>query len=547
MLENGIRNGHLASVESIIKEFDVDKGKVQGTTNYFVQQMKHGLKAKHSYQIPSFVTEIPTGREKGLVLAVDLGGTNCRVCAVELHGDSLFDVFQRKHVVPPELRVNDSHKPLFQFIALKIREFLEEYRLQNKRERSSQATFNLGFTFSFTCEQTSISQGTLVHWDKGWDIPSAIDQDPCSLLQEAVDETGLPVRVCVLANDAVGTLLTKAYTAEESSSALAAIILGTGTNAAYVEEITNIQRLEDSDKSTTKDQDGVMVINTEWGSWDDGLKVLPQTRFDKLIDEGSSDPGCGLLEKMVSGMYLGELLRLIILELVLNGSLSITFEDESLVHRYMGIETSFLTMITEFGPEDTEGPLSFLRRTLAVNEATVEEMRKIQRLAKAIIKRSARLVGAGLAAIILQSGRLQSTTTTQKTTTTAQTQEIAQKPTKQPKGGKISSLARLIRSICGCLRPDDDTDIPVAKSPYGSEEVIESTILVEEDINIAVDGSLFEFHTEFEELMRGALRDVAEIGCTNENRIKIELTKDGSGTGAALIAAVAGNAGNHHT
>ncbi|KAK6708267.1 hypothetical protein SNK04_009228 [Fusarium graminearum] len=478
MLKNGVRNSHLAGVESIVKEFDVDKEKAQEITNYFVQQMnlsEHGLKAKHSYQIPSFVTEIPTGREKGLVLAVDLGGTNCRVCAVELHGDSSFDVFQRKHVVPAELRVNESHKPLFQFIASKIREFLEEYESQSNREGSSQGTFNLGFTFSFTCEQTSISRGTLVHWDKGWDIPSAIDQDPCSLLQEAVDETGLPVRVCVLANDAVGTLLTKAYTAEKSSSALAAIILGTGTNAAYVEDITNIQRLNTDEKWTEKDHEDVMVINTEWGSWDDDLKVLPQTRFDKLIDESSSDPGCGLLEKMVSGMYLGELLRLIILELVLNGSLSITFEEDSPIHQFTGIETSFLTKITAFGLEDTAGPLDYLTKTLAVKDVTIEEMRKIQALSKAIIKRSARLVGTGLAAIIIQSGRLQP------------------------------------------------------------------------NINIAVDGSLFEYHAEFEELMRSALRDVAEIGSVNERRIKIELTKDGSGTGAALIAAVAGDADNHHT
>jgi hexokinase len=39
--------------------------------------------------------------------------------------------------------------------------------------------------------------------------------------------------------------------------------------------------------------------------------------------------------------------------------------------------------------------------------------------------------------------------------------------------------------------------------------------------------------------MRTALRDVEAIGEANEARIKIELTRDGSGTGAALIAAAA--------
>jgi hexokinase len=69
--------------------------------------------------------------------------------------------------------------------------------------------------------------------------------------------------------------------------------------------------------------------------------------------------------------------------------------------------------------------------------------------------------------------------------------------------------------------------------------MVNSAVLMEEEINVTVDGSLFEFHVEFEELMRGALRDVADVGRLHEGRIKIELTKDGSGTGAALIAAVA--------
>jgi hexokinase len=39
MLENDVRNGHLASVESIVKEFEVGKEKIQEITNHFVQQM----------------------------------------------------------------------------------------------------------------------------------------------------------------------------------------------------------------------------------------------------------------------------------------------------------------------------------------------------------------------------------------------------------------------------------------------------------------------------------------------------------------------------
>ncbi|RFN51890.1 putative glucokinase [Fusarium flagelliforme] len=537
MLENDLGDGRSATVDSIVKELEIDGHKVQKITNHFVQQMQHGLKAKHSYQIPSFVTEIPIGQEKGLVLAVDLGGTNCRVCAVNLHGDSTFDVFQRKHLIPPELRVNESYKPLFEFIALKIGDFLHEYALEIRKGGLKQQTFNLGFTFSFTCEQTSLSQGTLVHWDKGWDIPSAVNQDPCSLLQAAIDEIALPVRVCVLANDAVGTLLTKAYTAKKSDATLAAIILGTGTNAAYVEQTSNIPRLGLDEKTKG---DGVMVINTEWGSWDDELAVLPQTRFDKLIDQSSSDPGCGLLEKMVSGMYLGELLRLMLLALIQTGELSLVLDANSPAHRHMGIETALLTRVSAFAAEDTQGALVYVMGTLMAKDVTIQDLRLLQTLAKGIITRSARLVGAGLAAILIRSGRLQPTMTTPKTTTITQAQEVITKSTKQQENSAISSFVSFIKSLCGCIAPDSEPSLPTSKSSYESDEMVNSAVLMEEEINVAVDGSLFEFHTEFEELMRGALRDVAEVGRLHEGRIKIELTKDGSGTGAALIAAVAG-------
>ncbi|KAF5600836.1 glucokinase [Fusarium pseudoanthophilum] len=539
MLEDGLGDSQQATVQSVAQEFEIGSEKVQEITNYFVKQIKHGLKDKRAYQIPSFVTHIPSGREKGLFLAVDLGGTNCRVCAVTLHGDSTFDVFQRKHTVPHDIRVHSSHKPLFHFIALKIQDLLRDQTSERGGE-SSETSFNLGFTFSFTCEQTSISSGTLVHWDKGWDIPSTLGQDPCALLQEAIDEISLPVRVCVLANDAVGTLLTRAYTSKTKNSTLASIILGTGTNAAYIERVSNIQRLDTTtDAAQHSNSDVIMVINTEWGSWDDGLKVLPQTRFDKLVDQSSSDPGCGLLEKMVSGMYLGELLRLSLLDLMRNGALDMTFPDGSLVYLHMGIESAFLSKIAESTPEDSSSALSYVTNTLAATGVTSKDLQTMQTMATVIVKRSARLVGAGLAAILIQSGRLDASSLSQKAGLGARTHQIHEVPTSRQTGSRRNTFTRFLRRIFGCISLEEPLPTSPSGSSYDSKDTLESSELADEVIDIAVDGSLFEFHNAFESFMRTALRDVEAIGKGNEARIKIELTRDGSGTGAALIAAAA--------
>lgn len=52
-----------------------------------------------------------------------------------------------------------------------------------------------------------------------------------------------------------------------------------------------------------------MIVNMEWATFGDKMDVLPANRFDKLLDENSANPGEHSLEKLTSGMYLGELAR----------------------------------------------------------------------------------------------------------------------------------------------------------------------------------------------------------------------------------------------
>lgn len=52
-----------------------------------------------------------------------------------------------------------------------------------------------------------------------------------------------------------------------------------------------------------------MFVSTNWGSFDN-LDVLPNTPFDLELDKCSVNPGFQILEKRVSGMFLGELLRI---------------------------------------------------------------------------------------------------------------------------------------------------------------------------------------------------------------------------------------------
>ena len=97
------------------------------------------------------------------------------------------------------------------------------------------------------------------------------------------------------------------------------IIIGTGSNACYVEKTKNVQCAIPGNYSADKAD---MLINTEWGAFgEQDVLNFVITEFDRAIDENSINPSKQLFEKMISGMYMGELTRLVLEKLVNAGFL----------------------------------------------------------------------------------------------------------------------------------------------------------------------------------------------------------------------------------
>ena len=74
--------------------------------------------------IPTFVFGWPTGEEKGDYLAIDLGGTNLRVCLVHLQGQGKFEVTQSKYRLTEEQKQDEGQK-LFDFCAESLKTFID--------------------------------------------------------------------------------------------------------------------------------------------------------------------------------------------------------------------------------------------------------------------------------------------------------------------------------------------------------------------------------------------------------------------------------------
>lgn len=94
--------------------------------------------------------------------------------------------------------------------------------------------------------------------------------------------------------------------------------------------------------------DTPMAINCEWGAFDNERKVLPRTKYDASIDNDSPRPGQQAFEKMIAGLYLGEIFRLVLVDLHDNKEVHV-FENQdiSLLRRPYTLDSSFLSGVEE--------------------------------------------------------------------------------------------------------------------------------------------------------------------------------------------------------
>ncbi|KAG1073121.1 hypothetical protein G6F42_025843 [Rhizopus arrhizus] len=167
---------------------------------------------------------------------------------------------------------------------------------------------SLGFVLSFPLEQHALNKAVVIQWTKDFEITGADGKNIAELLQIGFRRRHININVEAVINGAVGCLLAHSY---RSLDTLVACTISTGTNAAYWEKVEAIVK---NQKELPPNADGDMIINTEWGSFGDkNPGLLPRTFYDNRVNRQSVNPGVHVFEKMVSGLYLGEIARIIML------------------------------------------------------------------------------------------------------------------------------------------------------------------------------------------------------------------------------------------
>jgi len=343
----------------------------------FRQTMLDGLAKKPSplKMLPSYLGT-PSRNEAGTFLALDFGGTNVRVLLMELSGHGNFKI--QAHVAS-RLKDADGHynyttdqstaDQLFDFIALKIGTIVKP-----------DAIYHLGHTFSFPTHQTGLNTGTLIHWTKEIETTGMDGKDITELLTAALARRGLTnVLPQVIINDTVGALLTAAYL---DPSTTIGSICGTGHNTAYLEPSSPLTKAP-------------MIINLESGNFDQ----LPFTSYDAQLDAHSEQPGAQLLEKMVSGHYIGELVRMIACNLFDDGLLSSSPGRTILTTPYL-LNGAHISLLQEDNTEELVLIANWLASNLHIINSSLQDRRALKAIATLICTRSAHLVAATYLGII---------------------------------------------------------------------------------------------------------------------------------------------------
>jgi len=375
----------ISRMQKLINSFSISIYQMEEIIQSFRREMLRGLAGEPSSiaMLPTYVCSIPKYSEKGVYYALDLGGTNFRVSRFVFDGrGGIEQTEERKFTVPDDAMTGDSVQ-LFDFLA----KCISTVSVDEPRK--------YGFTFSFPAQQDALNSGRLLLWTKNFTATGVVGEDVVDLLKQAMDRIGFQGDIMALVNDTTGTLVSGAF---DDPQTMIGIILGTGTNGAYREKVENIRKLP----SEVTSLGGEMLINMEWGNFGSTIPILPSTDIDRAIDEYSRNKGRAIFEKMISGLYLGEICRLCCLELYEVGELWQEAQVNSVLIR---TPYSFDTRLLSSIEYDMSVELKIVERTLSqygVAGSSIKDRLMMKEICGMIIQRAARLTACAIASTVAQ-------------------------------------------------------------------------------------------------------------------------------------------------
>uniref|UniRef100_F1KVA2 Phosphotransferase n=1 Tax=Ascaris suum TaxID=6253 RepID=F1KVA2_ASCSU len=384
-------------VQNILKLFNLEDDVLRKISEDIECELELGLEKGTPdatiAMLPSFVPALPDGSETGKYIAIDLSGKNLRIMLLTLKGVAQEPEQINHNFIVPASVMKGTGDQLFTFIVNCLMKFLKEVDLL-------EANLPIGFVFSYPCELTSIRSARLLWWTKGFDIQDCLQKDVVRLLEEALDLNMLTnAKVKAIMNDTVGQLAAAAF--KYGTTCTMGVVIGYGCNSSYLEDTAKVKKFNAAARNYKHEK---MVVVTEWEEFGSHGKLSHiLTQFDHEIDDASVHKGKQMIDKLTGALYLGDLVRRILAQLVLDGFL------------FSGKPCEKLDEVDSF-------PTKFISEILAEDEDSFKVCRRIcdemdvpshctydyeimREVCLAVSRRSASIVAAAVSALLRHMGQ----------------------------------------------------------------------------------------------------------------------------------------------
>ncbi|CEL11445.1 hypothetical protein ASPCAL14547 [Aspergillus calidoustus] len=272
--------------------------------------------------LPSFVDHLPTGKEQGDILAIDIGGSTMRAAIVSLDPSAVIPInrlrVRKQQAWPITVHVKSlSGTEFFRWIAGNIQGFQSQWTRTDLGFELG--ALPAGLVWSFPQDQFELSDGHLREMGKGFIVGRELQgQSIKKCLYRAFAEKGLEIRLEAILNDSVSALLALSYI--DPSTELS-IIAGTGFNGGLRLPATAFSssklkhRPNLRDETTQKETE--ILVDAELSVVGQGILPRAQTIWDSRVAALLPfQPDLLGLELHVGGLFLGELVRQVVVDAI---------------------------------------------------------------------------------------------------------------------------------------------------------------------------------------------------------------------------------------
>jgi hexokinase len=354
---------------------DID---IPSCVEVFTEEMKRGLQGKPSSleMLPTYIEvekEIPSEKS---VIALDAGGTNFRVATLYFDRKKTPVIENYKKHSMPGIHSSVTKTQFFETIARYVEHVVTKSDC-------------IGFCFSYPTEMLPNRDGKTIQFSKEIKaeevIGELLGENLISTLRRMGNNANHKV---VVLNDTVATLLAgRSAFHKRTFDSFVGFILGTGTNSAYVEKNSAIEKLSDLDSSKSQ------VVNTEFG----GFGKAPRGSIDVSYDLSMQNPGEYTFEKMISGAYFGPLCLWTLRSAAEHGLFSMKIKN-----RLDELRTIDTKEISDYmlDPESGGTPLTKVLEGGSQNDAQTA-----YHIIDRLIERAAKLSAVALSSVVIQSGK----------------------------------------------------------------------------------------------------------------------------------------------